>query len=151
MPAEYFVDRPLMLVAEDDNEIRLFRVACEEMGIHTQLVVHRNGADASAYLANRSNPRPSALVMNLKAPASQLCDMMAWIGGHEPNGDYPVIAWNACCLRRDFSSACRQCAATYRDKPVSFARLLLFLQDLQENGLNAALCSRKLGRRDGAT
>ena len=141
----------ILLVDDDENDIILLEKAFAEAGFRNPLVVLRNGDEAIQYLSgtgifqDRSEYAwPSLMLLDLKMPAVDGFDVLAWRQSQEDIPDFPIIVLSSSTLESDIERAIDLGAAGYCAKPADFRYFVEVAHAVREQ-LNSSLRNEQPG------
>jgi CheY-like chemotaxis protein len=141
----------ILLVDDDENDLILLEKAFAEVEFPGRIVVLRNGDEAIQYLSgtgifrDRSEyPWPSLMLLDLKMPAVDGFDVLAWRLKQTEMPHFPIIVFSSSTLESDIKKAMELGAAGYCAKPSDFRYLVEVAHTIREQ-LNSSLPMSNLG------
>jgi len=137
----------MVLVAEDDsNDVFLLRHAFEEAGVHCPMIAVEDGQEAINYLSGQPPycdrgryPMPRLLLLDLKMPAINGFELLAWLQTRPELKDLPAIVLSSSNQETDISRARELGARDYLVKPSVLNDLVRLVEQLQARWLNRLL------------
>lgn len=140
------VERLVLLIEDSENDIELVKRSFERVGFGHPLAVVRSVEQAKAYLEGRliySNrtqfPIPALILLDLKMPAEDGFDFLAWIRGRPEFKSIPVVALTASDQMKDVNRAYQLGANSFLVKPHDFENFVETSRLLQQYWLGLSL------------
>jgi CheY-like chemotaxis protein len=137
------MDRTILLVEDDENDVFFFKRAAKLAGMIDPLHVAQDGRQAIDYLkgtgayANRSEfPLPSLVLLDLKLPHVMGLDVLKWIRAQPQLQTVIVIVFTSSKLAPDIDTAYRLGANSYVAKPATPGRLQAMLVVIRQYWLD---------------
>ncbi len=120
------MNRPILHVEDEENEILFMRIAMEKAGLTIPLQVARDGREGIQYLsgegcyADREKyPMPCLVVLDLRLPLVPGFAVLKWIREQPPLANLPVIVLSNSSQESDMEKAHRLGANAYFQKPAN--------------------------------
>jgi CheY-like chemotaxis protein len=120
----------VLAVEDDENDALLFKLALEEAGLQAAVHFVCDGTEAIDYLqgtgpyADReSHPLPNLLVMDLKMPRLDGCQVIKWLRRQQRFDELFVAVLSGSCCEKDFRLAYSCGADLCVQKPLRFDKL----------------------------
>jgi CheY-like chemotaxis protein len=133
----------ILQVDDDNNDIVLFRHACERAGVSFDVQSVEDGDRAISYLsgadqfANRQQyPLPRLMLLDLKMPRLNGFDVLAWVRDHQQFSAMPVVVLSSSNHDADVKRAYDLGANSYLVKPVGFDALVQIVKSLNQYWLS---------------
>jgi CheY-like chemotaxis protein len=127
----------ILSVDDSPDDLMLLMLSCGAMQVCFQLQTVDSGERALAYLqgtgpfADRAKfPWPVLVILDLKMPAINGFDVLAWIRSHEQTAQLPVVIFTASSHPEDRQRAMEMGATRYAVKPVSWEGIQEFVRSL---------------------
>jgi CheY-like chemotaxis protein len=127
----------VLVVDDDENDLLLLGQAFEEAGIGNPIRILRDGSEAIDYLKGKDpysdrkkNPLPCLMLLDLKMPARDGFDVLAW-QRTQKRLHFPIIVFSSSNLERDIQKAIHLGATAYSVKPSSFNYLVTMAKELR--------------------
>lgn len=145
-PPQRNSDQMLILLVEDrDDDILLFRKALRYAGLTNPLFVVRDGVEACRYLAGVGKyshhaefPLPDLVVLDLKMPAMDGFELLAWIRENPALNALRVVILSSSGEAADIDEACGCGANAYLVKPSDFHEYVDLARELANHWFKAA-------------
>lgn len=132
-------DRPILLVEDNPDDIKLTLRALKKNNILNEVIIAEDGVEALDYLfgAGRSSGRdlnimPQVVLLDLKMPKLDGLEVLQRIRAHEITKFLPVVILTTSSEDRDKVESYEMGANSYIRKPVDFNR---FQDAVQQLGL----------------
>jgi CheY-like chemotaxis protein len=123
--------QPVILVAEDDqNDVSLLQWAFTRAGLKARVHYVEDGIEAIQFLA-LSNPKPRALLLDLKMPRASGFDVLEWLHEHPEARPTKVIVYSACYDAGDLHRASELKVDHFVVKPSTGLDLVCALKRLE--------------------
>jgi len=136
----------LLLIEDDDGDIRLMREALKTARHPIRLSVVSDGLGALAFLqreaAYTDAPRPHLILLDLHLPDMHGRDVLKAIKTDRALKEIPVIILSTSSNRGDIQSAYAQCANSYITKPGNFQEYRELIRSLAAFWLDTAQLPR---------
>ena len=136
----------ILLVEDQDNDILLVTRAFKAAGVINPIQVVRNGNEAVAYLcgegkfANRAEyPLPHLVLLDLRMPAMDGYEVLAWIRQQDGLRAMPVIVLTSSNLISDVNRAYQLGANSFFVKDVDFQNTIALVDVLKRYWIDFAL------------
>ena len=130
--------RPLLLIEDEESDVRFFERALSMAGATIPLRVARDGAEALAYLegggefADRArHPVPLLVVLDLKLPQRSGLEILAWMRATPVLRDIPVVVLTSSQEPQDIARAQALGIDAYEVKPVHFPDLVKIVRSIR--------------------
>ena len=137
------MDRSILLVEDEDNDVLLMRVALQKAGIHNPLHVAANGRAAMDYFrracerpADASSPLPYLIFLDLKLPYVTGLEILKWIRQQPSLLSVIVVILTASKAESDLAAAYKAGANAYLVKPAQLADLHAMTQAVKQFWFN---------------
>ena len=125
------MDKEILLVEDNPDDVELTRIAFKEAKVANQLVVASDGAEALDYLFARGryadrNPDdlPSIVLLDLNLPKVDGREVLQAIRANEKTRSLPVVVLTTSTEPFDLESAYALGVNSYIQKPVDFERFV---------------------------
>jgi len=122
---------PILLIEDDEDDIRLVQRAFSKGRIANKLYTVRDGEEAIEYLGNTGRytdraeaPRPGIILLDLNMPKVNGHEVLKWLKGQEQLHSIPVVILTTSDETRDIDQAYNEGASTFITKPVEFSNFL---------------------------
>lgn len=130
-----FVEKAILLVEDDPDDVDLTRRALEQYHVANPLVVARDGVEALDYLFNRGafageHPLPAVVLLDLKLPRVDGLEVLKQIREDERTTLVPVVILTSSSEEQDILQGYRLRANSYIRKPVDFLQFAGAIQQL---------------------
>jgi chemotaxis family two-component system response regulator Rcp1 len=124
MPEQEVRTVRVLLVEDNEADVRLTREALREAKMHTDLYVARDGVEALAFLRQQDGhvgaPRPDLILLDLNLPKKDGREVLTEIKADESLRRIPVIVLTTSQAEADIVQAYDLHANGYVTKPVDF-------------------------------
>ncbi len=131
MPRDRPMDRDILLVEDNPDDIELTRIAFAEAGLDSRLEVVRDGAEALDYLFARGvwagrdpNKLPSIVLLDLNLPKLDGREVLQAIRASEATRNLPVVVLTTSAEPFDVDASYAMGANSYIRKPVDFEQFV---------------------------
>jgi CheY-like chemotaxis protein len=133
--------RPLKILHIEDSEedLVLFRRACEASGLPAAFYLVRDGFEAVAYLKGagefmdrNQHPLPDLIVLDLKMPGMGGFDFLKWLRGERDFLSLPVLVFTVSTSAEDKARAIAEGATGYFIKPKDFETLVRLTESFRQ-------------------
>ena len=129
-----------MLIIEDDpNDVDLFKLAFERIGINNPFHVARDGEEAIAYLSGEGQfterdrfPYPDFIMTDLKMPRKNGFDVLSWLQEKNQRRVIPTVVFSSSNHVADINKAYSLGANAYVVKPPNFKEMVNVLKQMYE-------------------
>jgi len=135
--------KTVLLVEDTEDELFLFKKACERAGVTFALQVARDGAQAIAYLsgagvyADRNRyPMPALLILDINMPSVSGFEVLRWVRAHPDAKQLIVVMFTTSSAESDIRHAYDLLANSYLVKPVNVSHLVETVSTLERYWLN---------------
>lgn len=119
--------RPILLVEDNDSDVRLTRRALDKNNLANPLVVARDGEEAVAMLLGEGGMAskgpdmlPALVLLDLRLPKMNGLEVLERIRGDARTGTIPVVVLTTSDEQQDLEAAYRLGVNSYVRKPVDF-------------------------------
>lgn len=109
---------PILLVEDDPDQVFFLRRALEKLKVDRPLHVVTNGEQAILALSDRTQPRPSLLLLDLRVPRIGGLRILEWVRAQPTLRDLPVVVVTTSIEPEDRREADRLGVLAYLCKPV---------------------------------
>ncbi len=123
------MNRPILLLEDDDNDVYLLRYAFKQAGITNRVIVMNHGHDAIEYLSpsgkyadREHNPLPCLLLLDLKLPLQSGFEVLEWIRSRPELRSLVVIVLSASAQPDDVGRAYQLGVNSFIVKPSDVQR-----------------------------
>lgn len=144
----------IVLVEDDDNDVRIIRRAVRRGHLHNTINVVRDGQEALDYLHRRPPfddterwPWPDLLLLDIHLPRINGIDVLQTIKREPDLCTLPVLMLTTSTRREDITRAYSAGANGFICKPIEFARFVEIINDLNEYWTRISRVSRQEGER----
>jgi two-component system response regulator len=131
------MDKEILLVEDNPDDVELTRIAFREAKVANQLVVASDGAEALDYLFARGayadrNPDdlPSIVLLDLNLPKVDGREVLQAIRGNEKTRSLPVVVLTTSTEPFDVEASYALGVNSYIQKPVDFERFVWAVQQV---------------------
>ena len=114
------MDRPILLVEDNEDDVLLTLRAMKKNGITTEIVVMGDGVSALDYLFDAGSALPWIILLDLKLPRVDGLETLSFLRAHERTKLLPVIILSSSSERQDIIQSYRLGANSYLRKPGDF-------------------------------
>jgi len=137
-----------MLVVEDrEEDIQIFRIACQRAKVSLPFLVAKNGTEAIEYLngqgrfADRQqHPLPQLVLLDINMPGMNGFELLQWLRLQPGLRRLPVIMFTSSNLPEDINQAFELGANSYVVKPPDIHDLEKIARHLDEYWLKVNQC-----------
>jgi len=127
--------RNLLVVDDDENQARLFRLMLADLGHPHKCHNATSGAAALAFLARKTPhenaPRPDLIILDVNMPGEDGCATLQIIKSDPEMQSIPVIVFSASLDDADMLRSYTQHANAYVRKPVDFESSLHVVRQIE--------------------
>ncbi len=149
---------PILLVEDDEDDIRMTKRAFEKGGINNKLYVVRDGEEAMDFLEHRGRysdpndaPRPGLILLDLNMPRMNGHEVLDRIKSNEALKTIPVIVLTTSDDQKDVVRSYSHGANTFITKPVEFSKFVdaiitlgkYWLSQIEDKEQYSILCQTK--------
>ena len=124
-------DIPILLVEDDEDDIRLVERAFVKGRILNKLYTVRDGEEAMEFLTNTGRytdktvtPQPGLILLDLNMPKVSGMEVLKWLKDDENLHSIPVVVLTTSDMEKDIQFAYDYGASTFITKPVEFSNFL---------------------------
>ena len=130
----------ILHVEDSEEDLILFRTACETAGLQAEFYRVRDGTEAIAYLKGGGeytdrgdHPLPDLIVLDLKMPGMDGFDFLRWLRRDgEQFAHLPVLIFTVSLNEEDKKRAATEGATGYFLKPKAFDALVKLAESLRK-------------------
>jgi CheY-like chemotaxis protein len=129
----------ILHIEDSEEDLVLFRRACEAADLPAEFYRVRDGFEAVAYLkgggnfVDRSkNPLPDLIVLDLKMPGMGGFDFLKWLRGEPGHLSLPVLIFTVSANAEDKARAIQEGATGYFVKPKDFETLVRLTESFRK-------------------
>ena len=122
---------PILLVEDDEDDIRLVERAFVKGRILNKLYTVRDGEEAMEFLTNTGRhtdkavtPRPGLILLDLNMPKVSGMEVLKWLKDDENLRSIPVVILTTSDTEKDIERAYDYGVSTFITKPVEFSNFL---------------------------
>src|SRR5579863_5431780 len=111
----------ILVVEDSPSDVRLIREALKDATVPVQIMVARDGVEATEYLAHSETgqaPRPDLILLDLNLPRKDGKEVLAEIKASPSQKQIPVLVMTSSRADEDISEAYSLSANCYITKPV---------------------------------
>jgi CheY-like chemotaxis protein len=113
-----------LLVEDDDADAIITRRALTELKVPNKVVHKVDGEDGLAYLSDKANPRPCAILLDINMPRMNGLDFLAKVKADESLRWIPVMMLTTSEADKDIRRSYDLGAAGYIIKPCDFREFI---------------------------
>jgi CheY-like chemotaxis protein len=136
----------ILLVEDNDGDVRLTFEALKEGKVHNRLTVARDGVEALSILrregAHRAAPRPDLILLDLNLPRRDGREVLADIKADEALRRIPVVVLTTSKAEEDIARSYDLHANCYITKPVDLDRFLSVVKSIDDFWLSVVRLPR---------
>jgi chemotaxis family two-component system response regulator Rcp1 len=131
-------NRPVEILLVEDNEadVRLTREGIKEAKIHNNLNVVRDGEEAMKYLYKRDGyedaPRPDLILLDLNLPKKDGREVLEEIKSHESLKHVPVVVLTTSEAEKDIVKSYELHANCYVTKPLGLDQFVEVIKAIED-------------------
>jgi CheY-like chemotaxis protein len=125
------VNRTILHVEDDADDVLLFQHACQKAGLACNLQAVRDGVEAIAYLSGsdqfsdrQRHPLPELVLLDLKLPRVNGFEVLGWMRKEDRFRRLPVVVFSSSNHEADVNRAYDVGANSFLLKPVDFNALV---------------------------
>lgn len=129
----------ILIVEDDPNDVDLFRLAFERIGISNPVQVARDGEEAIAYLSGQGEyaqrdrfPYPDFIMTDLKMPRKNGFDVLLWLKEENSRRIIPTVVFSSSNHVADINKAYHLGANAYLVKPPNFKEMIAVLKQMHD-------------------
>lgn len=128
--------KPILIVEDNPNDLELTLNALEKSRLANEVVVARDGAEASDYLfrkgvhARRPPGNPAVVLLDLKLPKIDGLELLRMVRADDETGRTPIVLLTSSREERDVINGYKLGVNAYVVKPVNFSEFVQAIQDL---------------------
>jgi len=138
--------KTVLLVEDTEDELFLFKKACERARVTFSLQVARDGEQAIAYLSGQGDysdrekyPMPTLVILDINMPSVSGFEVLRWIRANPNAKQLIVVMFTTSSAESDVSHAYALLANSYLVKPVNVSTLVDTVSTLEKYWLNMNL------------
>ena len=120
--------RSILLVEDNEGDVRLTREALREADVDVELIVARDGEEALAFLRGESAARPAIVLLDLNLPKLDGLEVLEAIKGDPELRQTPVIMLTTSSSERDVLACYERGANCYVVKPLDLDEFTALVQ-----------------------
>jgi CheY-like chemotaxis protein len=129
--------QPILLVEDDDADAIITRRALGDLKVLNKLVHKVDGEDALAYLKDKANPRPCAILLDINMPRMNGMDFLSAVKADETLRGIPVMMLTTSDADKDVRKSYDLGAAGYIIKPCDYKD---FIEAMKTMNMYWSLC-----------
>ena len=137
MICETRIDRPFVLIAEDnDDDRQLLEYAFRRASLPADYSIVSDGSDVVQWLARKAPyqdpdrcPFPDLLVLDIKMPQKNGFEVLEWVRSQNAYERLPVVLMSGIRSKELVDRALAMGAHSYLFKPGDFSELVRFISD----------------------
>ncbi len=129
----------LMLVEDDENDVRITRRALKKSGLEGELIVTRDGQEALDYLFGRPpfddparHRRPGLVLLDINIPKVNGIEVLRAIKEDPALRSIPILMLTTSTRQEDVAAAYAHGANGFICKPIQFSRFVEVIRALGE-------------------
>ncbi len=126
----------ILLVEDDENDVRITRRAIEKGGLSAVIAVARAGQEALDYLARRppftDAPRPDLVLLDINLPKLNGMEVLRTTKADPDLRSVPILMLTTSSRPEDVATAYAHGANTFICKPIRFTRFVEVVRDVAE-------------------
>jgi CheY-like chemotaxis protein len=129
----------LMLVEDDENDVRITRRALKKSGLEGELIVTRDGQEALDYLFGRApfddpaqHRRPGLVLLDINIPKVNGIDVLRAVKEDPALRSIPILMLTTSTRQEDVAAAYAHGANGFICKPIQFSRFVEVIRALGE-------------------
>lgn len=143
MNSQYATPAEVLLVEDNEGDVRLTQEVLSSSRIVNTLHVARDGLEAQSFLCNKapfeSAPRPDIILLDLNLPKLDGRELLTWIRANEETKLVPVIVMTTSREEEDVVSSYTNHANCYIRKPIDLQSLVDVLGQIERFWLQIVL------------
>jgi CheY-like chemotaxis protein len=120
--------RTVLLVEDNEGDVRLTREALREADVNVELIVARDGEEALAFLRGESAVRPAIVLLDLNLPKMDGLEVLEEIKGDPALRHTPVIMLTTSSSSRDVLACYERGVNCYVVKPLELDEFTALVQ-----------------------
>ncbi len=124
------VNRPILLVEDDDVDVMTIERALKEIKVPNPVVRRENGEQALAYLADPDSERPCIILLDLNMPIMNGIEFLEQAKRDARIRAIPVIVLTTSEEQQDKVSSFSLGVAGYMAKPVEYRRFVEMMRSI---------------------
>jgi CheY-like chemotaxis protein len=124
------LNRPILVVEDDDVDVMTIRRALKEIKVDNPLVRQENGELAIDYLRDRNNPAPCIILLDLNMPVMSGIEFLEIIKSDESLRRIPVVVLTTSKEQEDKVNSFNFSVAGYMAKPVEYRRFVEVMRSI---------------------
>ncbi len=121
----------ILLVEDDEVDIRSIKRALEDLHVVNPLVVTNNGEEALEYLRNKANRRPGLILLDLRMPKMDGIEFLKIAKNDDKLKIIPVVALTSSKEEGDKINSFKLGVAGYMMKPVDYMEFVEVIRAIQ--------------------
>ncbi len=121
----------LLLVEDDENDVRITKRALAKTKTHFDMDVVRNGRECLDYLEHASR-LPDLILLDMNMPVMDGHETLGHLKAHDTWKKIPVVVLTTSQADEDIARAYTQQAACYIVKPVEFSKFERVVQTIED-------------------
>lgn len=126
----------ILLVEDDENDVRITQRALLRSGLAVRLQVVRDGQEALDYLRGRppfnDRPRPGLVLLDISLPKVNGMDVLRTVKADPELRPIPILMLTTAAHMSDVATAYAHGANSYLCKPIQYARFVEVMSTLGE-------------------
>jgi CheY-like chemotaxis protein len=123
-PEEHKLDRPILLIEDDEVDVLTVKRALRDLRAKSELVVVSDGEKALEYLREKRSPRPGLILLDLNLPRMNGHEFLRAERMDGCAGGAPIVVLTTSRQDRDVLESFQQNIAGYMVKPVDYRKFL---------------------------
>jgi CheY-like chemotaxis protein len=114
-----FDKNPILILEDDPLEVRILKETFNELQLHNEIIIAKNGVEGLEYLDNRGNKLPGLILTDINMPKMNGIEFLKVVKGHRIYKYIPVVVLTSSKFEKDRQEAFALSAAGYMTKPLN--------------------------------
>jgi CheY-like chemotaxis protein len=124
------LNKPLLLIEDDQVDVMTIRRALKEIHVANAVVHRENGEDAIAYLRDPANEKPCIILLDLNMPIMNGIEFLQVVKNDDQLRRFPVIVLTTSEEQQDKLNSFNLGVAVYMAKPVDYRQFVEVMRSI---------------------
>jgi chemotaxis family two-component system response regulator Rcp1 len=121
----------VLLVDDNEDDVFLTTEAFQEANVNAEIIVHRDGVDALAFLHDKTHKKPHLILLDLNMPRKDGRETLAELKSDPDLKNIPVVILTTSDSESDIEQAYNLHANSFITKPINFDEFVISVKNLK--------------------
>jgi chemotaxis family two-component system response regulator Rcp1 len=121
----------VLLVDDNEDDVFLTTEAFQEANVNAEIIVHRDGVDALAFLHDKTQKKPHLILLDLNMPRKDGRETLAELKSDPDLKNIPVVILTTSDSESDIEQAYNLHANSFITKPINFDEFVISVKNLK--------------------